>query len=217
MIEQELTADQFARDIPDEILGRIAELARVPDAERVQFYMALRSAIGMFRERDRRTRLALNSRLDSFASAAEELRKKLLNLNDDQRTWLDEVLERGLSIELMIAPCEGPGGWHGAPIRSACINDLDAMLTSLVVAMSGPWVRQKSRSPGYPGGARPTGESFQLFIKWFLRDVRLSHGKIGLERLDRVLELLRPYAPQAIPKAPSRTTLRRLMRGAKNS
>jgi hypothetical protein len=209
----------FARDIDSKLMEELAKRFRIPEPTRAQFCLDFRTTFGLFREGDRRKRLAAAARFDRVASAAAKLAAAVENLNDNQKAYLEEVLDRALCTQLMIAPCEAPGGWSGAPIRPANLGDLIAMLDTLSVAMSGPGTNQKKQraKSGAPRGPRLMAEPFHHFIKRLVMEVQIARGKIKTKELLYVLKQLRHFAPKAIPITLPMRTLERLIAESRES
>jgi hypothetical protein len=203
-------------DIPDEVLSRLADRARVPEAERKYFYNHIRHDVAILRDSVRRTKCALAAKSAvALRDVAETLLPALGSLDGDARIWIEEMFECDLSHELLIADGENPDAKNARAVR---IDDVIKVASCIVRATSG--TRQMQiRKFGYGGVAGRDGrpravetlaEAVQGLCLRLLRDVGEAGGRLAGKRLFNAVELLCRLAPDTIPHVPSERTLKRL-------
>jgi hypothetical protein len=99
--ETQVDKDEFARDVTDEVLNRIADFLAIPDAARVVFCMNVRGKVGSAREIARRMKLKLaadKARNARIRRAAEHLLAELDDVDDDTRVQIEQCLRHALSV-----------------------------------------------------------------------------------------------------------------------
>ena len=197
--------------LPEHVLVRLADLAKVPNDERELFFENIREAVqATWEQHDLMKGGPTKAKIETLEKTASSLYKSLRNLDSNEREFLETLLGKR---DFAFARISGEGGLLQTAYEVA-------HLFSLLTDKPSPPFPHQTR-PAVKRGKPPGSVKnwvFQDFIFRLNLYASLAGGRLTLEKnigagaLLKAIDLLARYLPdEVVPKEPlSTTTLQRI-------
>jgi hypothetical protein len=93
--------------VPAAVIAELARLARIPDANHLQFDVKIGGVVDEIRDRERdfTRRLAVEKRARDLRDLTEKMLRRLCASDDETKAWLERVLDYGVGSELLVGEC----------------------------------------------------------------------------------------------------------------
>jgi hypothetical protein len=199
--------------VPDDVLLRLASMLCVPSYCSKQFRRRIRQAVWSAEFQARKTKAAIAAQAPTIKLCIDELELMLTTAGEDTTALIEEELSSRSCGRLL----ECDRGYYTSivTVRALQLDDVIKMLRAISRATDGPEDKPHlSGKIGNPGGTALKGSGLRWVVRHVLEDAESSGGRmVGGKKLINALELLRPFAPSAIPQSLPERTIKRLKAG----